>query len=274
MPTSPRLGLQKWSAGFTQSDIILNADIDILDIFVAASVRSRTETAPLGGDASGDCYIMPGGTLTGAFSTFSEHDLVRYDGTTWAAFTPVDGLVARVQDDNNVVAYGPSSWVVISKSLPLDKLNATAAPTVNDDVDLGYSVGSHWYDVTNDKAYVCLDATDGAAVWKEITASGGGGGGLTAQFKSSAYTASSGDQVFVDCSGGAVTITLPASPSSGDQVVVLDSSGDAGTSNITVGRNSETIDGAAADFVIDQDYGQVAFAYDGSDWKIAPVGGV
>ena len=52
------------------------------------------------------------------------------------------------------------------------KLDATAAPTVNDDVDEGYSVDSRWVDVTNDKEYVCLDATDGAAVWTETTGIG------------------------------------------------------------------------------------------------------
>jgi hypothetical protein len=46
----------------------------------------------------------------------------------------------------------------------------TSAPTVNSDVDLGYLVGSFWFDTTNDKAYVCLDNTDGAAVWHQIGA--------------------------------------------------------------------------------------------------------
>lgn len=52
------------------------------------------------------------------------------------------------------------------------KLDATGAPTVNNDVSEGYIVGSRWCDVTNDKEYVCLDNTDGAAVWTETTAAG------------------------------------------------------------------------------------------------------
>ena len=66
------------------------------------------------------------------------------------------------------------------------KFDATAAPTVDDDTSEGYSVGSIWIDVTNDKAYVCVDDTDGAAVWVEttdvITASNvGSGDGLFKQ---------------------------------------------------------------------------------------------
>lgn len=57
------------------------------------------------------------------------------------------------------------------------KIDATQAPTVNNDVDEGYTAGSNWTDVTNDKAYTCLDNTDGAAVWTETTGAGGGGSG-------------------------------------------------------------------------------------------------
>lgn len=52
-------------------------------------------------------------------------------------------------------------------------LNAVAAPGVNDDITLGYTVGSRWIDITNDKEYVCLDNTNGAAVWIETTQAGG-----------------------------------------------------------------------------------------------------
>lgn len=48
-------------------------------------------------------------------------------------------------------------------------LNASVAPTVNDDSGSGYAVGSRWIDTTADKEYVCLDATSTAAVWKDTT---------------------------------------------------------------------------------------------------------
>lgn len=48
-------------------------------------------------------------------------------------------------------------------------LSASVAPTVNEDSDDGYDVGSFWLDTTADDAYICLDATVGAAVWKKIT---------------------------------------------------------------------------------------------------------
>jgi hypothetical protein len=53
----------------------------------------------------------------------------------------------------------------------LNKFDGTAAPTVNDDTGDGYTEGSMWVDVTNDRAYICLDDSSGAAVWREIGAS-------------------------------------------------------------------------------------------------------
>lgn len=50
--------------------------------------------------------------------------------------------------------------------LPKCKYDATTAPTADNDSTQGYSVGSKWFDITSDKAYECLDATAGAAVWK------------------------------------------------------------------------------------------------------------
>lgn len=55
-------------------------------------------------------------------------------------------------------------------------LNASTNPTITDDSGSGYVVGSRWIDITNDKEYVCVDASVGAAIWIETT---GGGSGET-----------------------------------------------------------------------------------------------
>lgn len=53
-----------------------------------------------------------------------------------------------------------------------DATGEAADPTVDDDTTLGYEVGSIWLNTTNDKAFICLDATDGAAVWLSTTGAG------------------------------------------------------------------------------------------------------
>jgi hypothetical protein len=67
---------------------------------------------------------------------------------------------------------------------------------------------------------------------------------------SSAYTAVDGDQLIIDTSSAAITITLPASPSVGDEVTFIDAKGTFGSNNLTVGRNSSNINGAASDLTV------------------------
>ena len=74
--------------------------------------------------------------------------------------------------------------------------------------------------------------------------------GASWAIKTAAYTAVAGDGVMVDTSSSALTITLPASTTLGDFVRIMDLTGNAATNNITVGRNSEKIQGAAADLTI------------------------
>ncbi len=42
---------------------------------------------------------------------------------------------------------------------------STLAPTVNDDITLGYEIGNVWVRTSTGKFYVCIDNTDGAAIW-------------------------------------------------------------------------------------------------------------
>jgi len=66
---------------------------------------------------------------------------------------------------------------------------------------------------------------------------------------------------FVNTTGGAITMTLPASPSIGDFVEVIDYAGTATTNNITIARNGSNIGGAASDPVIDSNRTNNKFTY-------------
>ena len=72
-----------------------------------------------------------------------------------------------------VVASGEATEVTDKRNLiiktPRIKFDATTAPTVDDDITEGYSVTSQWFDVNNQRAYLCFDNAVGEAVWKEIT---------------------------------------------------------------------------------------------------------
>ena len=55
---------------------------------------------------------------------------------------------------------------------------------------------------------------------------------------------------FVDTSSGAITMTLPASATRGDEVHIIDYGATADTNNITIGRNSHKIQGASSDLTV------------------------
>ena len=99
------------------------------------------------------------------------------DNSTGAAFwlktpqvindlTDVD-TTTQAPTDNDLFLWSGSEWV------PLKNNQTTVDPTVNNDVDEGYVVGSRWVNTSTDNEFLCLDNTDGAAVWLLTTSTGG-----------------------------------------------------------------------------------------------------
>ena len=98
------------------------------------------------------------------------------------------------------------------------------------------------------------------------------GGAETYVRKTANYTAVASEKIIADTSGGVWTLTLPASPSSGDVIKIADGA-DWSANNLTVGRNGSTIEGDAADMTMDIGGASVSFVYDGTTWQIyAQVG--
>lgn len=92
--------------------------------------------------------------------------------------------------------------------------------------------------------------------------------------KTANYTAGPSEGVIANTTGGSFTVTLPASPITGTQVVVSDGGGLFGTNNLTVGRNGSTIGGLAEDLVLDINGVTVNFIYNGTTWLVySQVGG-
>ena len=87
--------------------------------------------------------------------------------------------------------------------------------------------------------------------------------------KTSPFTAVSGDGFFVNTSGGAITVTLPASPSAGDIVSLADYQNTWASNNLTICRNSSKINGNCANVSLNTDGQSVTLIYvDGTrGWK-------
>lgn len=137
--------------------------------------------------------------------TFTGPDLTNLGYAKYSDIAEGEGIVRKT---------GDQTFEAIKTNLA-----ATTAPTVNEDTGDGYAVGSLWIDVTNDKAYYCVDATAAAAVWVQL-----GGGGVTVNVQK--FTGS-----------GTWDHSAAGSPSVVDLIIVSGGGGGGGGANHTTAGN-------------------------------------
>ena len=91
--------------------------------------------------------------------------------------------------------------------------------------------------------------------------------------KTSPFTATA-NKGFLINTGSAVTITLPASPSVGNEIIIVDQTGQAATNKITLGRNGSKIKGSCLCGEISSNRAGVRLVYSGSSqgWITATAG--
>ena len=157
-------------------------------------------------------------------------------------FQQRDGTeVARIEDN--------ATFNVVTDKLAINGTAVTATAAELNLLDGGTSVGSS----------ITLADADGIVVndggsMKTIPASDlktyNPGGTSWQSVVTGNTTMVSGRGYFVNTTSSAITMTLPASPSLGDTVTVIDYAGTADINNITIGRNSQPIQGVAEDLTV------------------------
>ena len=117
--------------------------------------------------------------------------------------------------------------------------------------------------------------TSNGTTWASSTPAAGGISYTTT--KTASYAAVANDGVLTNTTGGAFTVTLPASPTNGQQIIVADAGGDWGTNNLTIGRNGNNIADLAQDLTCDISGASVQLVYNSTataTWEVfAQVGG-
>jgi hypothetical protein len=87
--------------------------------------------------------------------------------------------------------------------------------------------------------------------------------------KTAPFTGVSGNGYFVNTTSGAVTVTLPASPSAGDIISIADYASTFQTNNLTLCRNSSKINGVCGNSILNTEGQSITLVYvDGTrGWK-------
>jgi len=97
--------------------------------------------------------------------------------------------------------------------------------------------------------YVLKSTTGGVLSWAELEA-GGTSWAAVKVTGDSPVSGAAGAGYFMNTTSGAITLTLPGSPTLGDEISFIDYAGTFDTNNLTVARNGKNINGSAADLTV------------------------
>jgi hypothetical protein len=181
--------------------------------------------AAVGDDANVNMVLVPKGTgetiigtgsAAATLTSSGAHDLTldTNSGTNSGVITITDGA-------NGNIAITPNG----SGNIVLDGLTFPNADGSADQVLK-----------TNGSGTLSFTDVSGGTSWQAV--------------KTTGFTAVAGEGYFINTTSGAFTMTLPASPTIGDEVSFIDYAGTFDTNNLTIGRNSENIQGSAADLTV------------------------
>jgi hypothetical protein len=208
---------------------------------------------------------------TGVNFTSTGYKFLFSDGTNINEITlasPPGGSDTQIQFNSGGTAFGGSANLVWDGTNVV--IGATGALRLGDTTG-GEYVGlkapgtvSASYTLTLPTATGTADqilVTDGSG---NLSFTDNSGGTSWQAVKTTGFTAVAGEGYFCDTSSAAFTATLPATPTLGDEVTFVDYAGTFDTNNLTVGRNSENIQGSAADLTVSVERAGLTLVYSGA----------
>ncbi len=118
MANSTKLSLPLVAASQAQKHVTVNESLLALDVIVQLSVRDRDLATPPGSPAEGDVYIVAA-SPTGAWAG-QGGKLAAYQNAGWTIYTPKEGWVAWVMDEDLPVIHNGTTWFSREDQLLLD----------------------------------------------------------------------------------------------------------------------------------------------------------
>lgn len=150
--SGPSITLGGGTTGFSFS--VASPNIDLTGTLVAANGGTGQSSY-----AQGDLLYASGATAISKLA--KDTNATRYLSNTGGSNNPAWAQINLANGVTGVLPNANGGMVKIN--------SAAVAPAVTDDAAAGYSVNSLWADTVLDDAYICVDSSNGAAVWKKIT---------------------------------------------------------------------------------------------------------
>ena len=167
-----------------------------------------------------------------------------------------DGQIGSVGDADSIAI--SSAGVVTFTQAPVfpDGSIAVADLDIDGATDIGADIVDADLFIIDDGAGGTNRKTTAARIKTYI-----GGGTQWQAIKTGNFTAEAGQGVFANTTSSAFTVTLPASPSLGDEVTIVDYAGTFDSNACTIGRNSQPIQGVAEDLVVSTERASFTLVY-------------
>jgi hypothetical protein len=186
---------------------------------------------------------LQGNPLAAAFSTINKQTITGNGGTNYT----LDFSAGSDQDIevfvNNVRQEPGVAYTVAGTSLTM-----TGTVASSDDFYVVFQGSAQQTVNPAVDSITTAMLKDGSITQAKFAASVSFGVDWSSTPQTASFTAVAGKGYFIDTSSSAITVTLPASPSAGDLVSMLDYKGNASSNNITIEPNGSKIGGNAADY--------------------------
>ena len=215
--------------------------------YVATNEQTLTLNEPVALNDEIKIYTFIPADLSSVAAPLSQ---TRYEFTATASqtiFTGVDSNGATMSFDSDLVSVYMNGLLLRSEDF-----TATGGNTIT--LGLGADAGDN---VTVEKLTGNNIGLGRSEVQAMINASGGNTWGEV----TSNTTVASGTKSIVDTNSQSITITLPSTPALGEEVRVIDGTGNASVYNITIDRNGNNIMGASDNLIIDVDRAAIGLVY-------------
>ena len=208
----------KYVSGSGSSVAIANGDTVL--VYATANDGTNPDIVDTGFGAS----TSPGGSNT----QIQYNNSGAFGGDTDLIWTAGTGMTINSQKELRLADTDDSAYIGFKAAATTTSYTLTmpaAVATANDQILTSTTGGVlSWVD------------NSGGTSWQTVDTTG--------------FTAVAGEGYFCNTTSAAFTATLPASPSLGDECTFVDYAGTFDTNNLTVGRNSEKINGSAADLTV------------------------
>ena len=214
-------------------------------------------------NASTGAYTVQVKTVSGTGVTWATDDkgtkLLYTDGTnvvdsTLGVSTDPGGSDTQIQYNNSGAFGGDADLIwTAGTGMTINSQKELRLADTDDSAYIGFKAAGTTTSYTltmpaavataNDQ--ILTSTTGGVLSWVDNS-----GGTSWQTVDTTGFTAVAGEGYFCNTTSAAFTATLPASPSLGDECTFVDYAGTFDTNNLTVGRNSEKINGSAADLTV------------------------